>query len=203
MMRFCLLVICLSLSGCELFGGRSFGGFRDVPDYWTDFTGNGVSVTQIKTALLECGMDTPSSQVHLKSDQIRYMRRNGMEIPDDLKAAELPRPDLSAVEECMFKSGFEVKARNCLSGINKSPVCQPGGVIPSRSVERRLNSPYCKEYPESRFCQVVVIEPPPEPAKSALPPRPKSDLELERERNRMEQQRMQQQNDWLKRKGGF
>ncbi|MBY0346128.1 MAG: hypothetical protein K2P98_04595, partial [Neisseriaceae bacterium] len=111
--------------------------------------------------------------------------------------------DRTSVEQCMIHSGFAVPKReqNCTYNL-QNPICQPNAVIPTRSVERRLNSYFCKKSPKDNLCQVVVIEPPSEPAKPVLP-QPKSQYELERERNRTEQQRQQQQNDWLKRKGGF
>ncbi|WP_019219056.1 MULTISPECIES: hypothetical protein [Bartonella] len=33
------------------------------------------------------------------------------------------------------------------------PICRPGAVMPQRSVERRLNSPYCKKYKNALECQ--------------------------------------------------
>jgi hypothetical protein len=170
----------LTISACQPFGPGKF------TPYWQDFNGNGDSATQVMTALLECGIPHPSEFSS-----------------SDLKEREM---DLTIMQECMIHSGFSLNKKNTRRFCNvvpKEAICQPGAVIPSRSVERRLNSPFCKTYPKDNLCQVVVIEPPPEPEKPAPPPRLKSDLELERERNRMEQQRMQQQNDWLKRKGGF
>ncbi len=159
-----------------------FGGFKPPPPYWERFSAPNTTIRQVQTALMECGYDN---------------------FPES-RDISLPKGNFAATQLCMQNSGFKIKDGSvCKTWAKNDPECQPGAVIPSRSVERRLNSGLCKKYPKSDFCQVVVIEPPPEPAKPALPPRPKSDLELERERNRMEQQRMQQQNDWLKRKGGF
>ncbi len=174
----CRLLILISLltTACT-----PFGGFKPPPPYWQSFSAPNASSVTVIAALMECGNV--------------YVR--------DFQDTSLPKGYFAAAEVCMQNSGFKIEGGGvCKTWAKNDPECQPDAVIPTRSVERRLNNPFCKKYPKHNLCQVVVIEPSPEPAKPVLP-QPKSQYELERERNRMEQQRMQQQNDWLKRKGGF
>lgn len=178
-----LILISLLTTACT-----PFGGFKPPPPYWQSFSAPKTSPVAVITALMECGY-------------YHYPEFPGVPIAGQYTPS--PKGNFAATQLCMQNSGFKIKGGSvCKTWAKNDSECQSDAIIPTRSIERRLNSSFCKTYPKHYLCQVVVIEPPPEPAKPVLP-QPKSQYELERERNRMEQQRQQQQNDWLKRKGGF
>lgn len=60
-----------------------------------------------------------------------------------------------SVNTCMIQAGFQDKLGRVkwCEKYENLPICQPGAVIPQRSVERRLNSPHCKENKEQPECQ--------------------------------------------------
>ncbi|UTO28640.1 hypothetical protein [Bartonella harrusi] len=78
-------------------------------------------------------------------------------VPDFDKVVALDLNQYASIEMCMAQSGFRPsfpiqgfcenhKAENL-------PICRPGAVMPQRSVERRLKSPYCKKHSEQYECQ--------------------------------------------------
>lgn len=72
----------------------------------------------------------------------------------------LPFNDFMLVVKCMQNAGFasrEFKNECAHPNAKDFPACKPDAVIPKRSVETRLNSPYCKIYPKTRLCQPVVV----------------------------------------------
>ncbi len=99
----------------------------------------GADFTEVGKALLECGMPTP--------DDI---------FPENKKLSINARASIHA---CMIQSGFhyknEVKGGGwCYTFKEENlPICQPGAVIPQRSVKKRLNSPFCKRYKNADECQ--------------------------------------------------
>ncbi|GAA5105663.1 hypothetical protein [Bartonella jaculi] len=129
------------LSGIALF--VISGCFEDQPprtavDVWKK---SGADKLEIKKALLECG--TTFSDDFSESESIIRERLN-MD---------------ASVDACMIQAGFhhEFGEPNwCEDEKYKAynlPICQPDAVIPQRSVERRLNSPYCKENKAQPECQ--------------------------------------------------
>lgn len=148
---FALLSICLCVG---LIACTPFGGFKPPPRWWTYFKGNGVSEEEIRIALLECGSDVPGESFEFLKLPEKFLR-------DDV------RSEGPAVTQCMINSGFRFNGRTpiCATRIDTStglsippfPPCMPGWVPTPRNVENRLNSAYCKTYPETRLCQPVVV----------------------------------------------
>ncbi|OPB33920.1 hypothetical protein [Bartonella taylorii] len=110
-----------------------------VVDAWEK---SGADKLEIKKALLECGTQTFSD---LSSEK-------GLSIREKLNAH-------ASVDACMLQAGFRNKfeeprwcEREKYKVYNLS-ICRPGAVIPQRSVEIRLNSPYCKENKDQPECQ--------------------------------------------------
>ncbi|WP_212112314.1 hypothetical protein [Bartonella queenslandensis] len=127
-------LILLNIAGCNI--------DKPAPGYLSVWEKNGVTdFTEVGKALLECGMPTPydidpeNQQQSINAKATTYA--------------------------CMLQSGFRYKdeevARGggwCYTFKEKNlPICQPGAVIPQRSVEKHLNSPFCKKYKNSRKCQ--------------------------------------------------
>jgi hypothetical protein len=121
---------------------------RVAPMSWTYYLSDGASESEIRLALLDCGSNVPG-------DEREFFNPggNGFQFPP-------MRSDYMLVVKCMQNAGFsnnEFKnACNHPTAKNR-PACKPDAAIPTRSVENRLNSPYCKTYPTTRLCQPVVV----------------------------------------------
>ncbi|QEE12015.1 hypothetical protein MNL01_03155 [Bartonella krasnovii] len=95
----------------------------------------GADFTEVGKALLECGMP------HLNYLEAENQKLNNNEI--------------ATIYACMVQAGFRKKSGGpywCYNYKNL-PICRPGAVIPKRSVEKRLNSPYCKRSPVQPECK--------------------------------------------------
>ncbi|QEE08875.1 phage protein [Bartonella kosoyi] len=99
----------------------------------------GADFTEVGKALLECGMPSPE-----------YLDRENR---------RLSYNDSATIYACMIQAGFHDKLEReigtwCENFKEENlPICQPGAVIPKRSVEKRLNSPFCKRSPEQPECK--------------------------------------------------
>ncbi|MEL6088834.1 hypothetical protein [Bartonella schoenbuchensis] len=119
----------LSIAGCSLGGS--------APGYLAAWEKPGADFTEIGKALLECGMPTP------------------YDIDPENKKASINTK--ATIYACMIQSGFRDKVGGgtwCENYKSENlPICQPGAVIPRRSVKKRLNSPFCKQNPKEYECQ--------------------------------------------------
>ncbi|MEL6088845.1 hypothetical protein [Bartonella schoenbuchensis] len=121
----------LSIAGCQ---------FNKPPaGYLSIWEKPGADFTEVGKALLECGMPTPFDK--------------------DPENKKLSNNAIATIDACMIQDGFRDKeARRgtwCENYKSENlPICQPGAVIPKRSVKKRLNSPFCKQYKNSRKCQL-------------------------------------------------
>lgn len=98
-------------------------GFKPPPPAFDRWQKPNVTKLEIKIALLECGYPTPSGiSAGNSNDEIARWNR------------------------CMKNSGFSKDEYFCDGLHNPPPSCQPDAIIPTRNVERRLNSAYCKGY---------------------------------------------------------
>ncbi|MEL6088589.1 hypothetical protein [Bartonella schoenbuchensis] len=128
-LRLLSAIALLSIAGCSL--GRpatSSIGMWEKP---------GADFTEIGKALLECGMPTPYDVD-----------------PENKKQSINAKATIYA---CMIQDGFRDKAAKwgtwCDNYKSENlPICQPGAVIPKRSVKKRLNSPFCKQNPKEYEC---------------------------------------------------
>ncbi|MEL6094127.1 hypothetical protein [Bartonella schoenbuchensis] len=120
----------LSIAGCQ---------FNKPPlGYLAAWEKPGADFTEIGKALLECGMPTPYDKD-----------------PENQKRSINAKATIYA---CMIQDGFRDKAAKwgtwCDNYKSENlPICQPGAVIPRRSVKKRLNSPFCKQYKNADECQ--------------------------------------------------
>ncbi|MEL6088849.1 hypothetical protein [Bartonella schoenbuchensis] len=119
----------LSIAGCQ---------FNKPPlGYLAAWEKPGADFTEIGKALLECGMPTPFD----KDPESRKISINAK----------------ASIEACMLQDGFRDKVGGgtwCDNYKSENlPICQPGAVIPRRSVKKRLNSPFCKQYKNADECQ--------------------------------------------------
>ncbi|WP_273760806.1 hypothetical protein [Bartonella sp. ML70XJBT.G] len=126
-------LIPLSIAGC---GIENID--RPPAGYLSMWEKPGADFTEVGKALLECGMPTPYGE--------------------DSENRKLSVNEDATIYACMIQSGFRYKDEHeggwCYTFKEKNlPICRPGAVIPKRSVEKRLNSPFCKRYKNSRKCQ--------------------------------------------------
>ncbi|EJF90802.1 hypothetical protein ME1_00002 [Bartonella vinsonii subsp. arupensis OK-94-513] len=100
----------------------------------------GADELEIKKALLECGMPSLSG-LSLESYSNTYEKINAD----------------ASFDACLIQAGFHHRlgaVKWCEKyKADNLPICQPDAVIPQRSVEKRLNSPYCKENTDQPECQ--------------------------------------------------
>lgn len=131
------LFCALSLTACG-----STLPFQPVPDSYLLWAKPGASQLEVKKALLECGMASPSSPARPPLDP---------RTPDQLAAAE----------NCMQAAGFKAPQpshRMCAAQPHLA-TCQADAAPSSRSVERRLSSNYCQAKKDVEFCRRTASNP--------------------------------------------
>ncbi len=133
-----LTFLLLGLSGCTNMD-------RVAPMSWTYYLGSGMSESEIRLALLECGSNVPG-------DEREFYKPggNGFLLPG------LPTNEFMLVVTCMKNAGFVNSqfGKTCNHPNAKDlPACSPDAVIPVRSVANRLNSPFCQLVPRAKICQ--------------------------------------------------
>ncbi len=124
-------IVLLSVTGCDISKIDS-----SPPEYVSMWEKAGADSTEVGKALLECGI--PSL------------------IDADSENRKLSVNEDATIYACMVQSGFHYKGRGnwCYTFREENlPICQLGAVIPQRSVEKRLNSPFCKRYKNADECQ--------------------------------------------------
>ncbi|WP_375659545.1 hypothetical protein [Bartonella sp. MR30HLJHH] len=126
------LLILLSVAGCDIENIDKL-----PPGEVAVWKKPGADFTEVGKALLECGMP-----------HLNYLEDEVQKLSDN---------EIATIDACMLQSGFRRKSGGpywCspFNGRNL-PICQPGAVIPKRSVEKRLNSPFCKRSPVQPECK--------------------------------------------------
>ena len=136
--RFLFILMLLSLDACTNMD-------RVAPMSWTYYLGNGASESEIRVALLECGSNVPG-------DVREFHKPDG----NGFLLSPLHFNDSMLIMKCMQNSGFtnrEFKDECNHPNATNIPACKPHATIPKRSVENRLNSPYCHLTPKAKICQ--------------------------------------------------
>ncbi|WP_273760810.1 hypothetical protein [Bartonella sp. ML70XJBT.G] len=126
-------LILLSVSGCDISNIDN-----PPPGEVYEWIKPGADFTEVGKALLECGLP----HLNYLEDEVQKLSNN----------------DNATIDACMVQSGFRYKDKWAGTWCENYkaenlPICRPGAVIPKRSVEKRLNSPFCKRYKNSRKCQ--------------------------------------------------
>lgn len=135
------------LAGCAEYVARNLrmGEPARLPD--ESWTKHGATRLDIRKALLECG--SPSTQI----DRFVYEKSLGIKDSDGMLNQSL------LTHACMENSGYVYWRKGtfadyCTVYRHKNlPVCQPGAIIPVRSVVRRLNSWHCKLKTDRDYCR--------------------------------------------------
>lgn len=95
----------------------------------------------VEKHMLECGYPTPFG-----------------EYADGKVKVNVDVGDVILMHRCMHKLGYRYDdgaSRDydiCRKGRASEPECQRNITIPAPSAQKRLNSPYCKEYPQVEAC---------------------------------------------------
>ncbi len=145
-----IVIILVLISGCA----------RRLPELYELWMGGNRSEFEVKKALLECGYPGYWSSAFFKKD---------FTLNDELIASQ-----------CMLKSGFsgsfgkeypneysyksacgnpkgaycETNSKGVMTCDPRPPVCDmPLSEIPNRSVQRRLEGPFCVAYPKDPLCK--------------------------------------------------
>jgi hypothetical protein len=209
--RSCLILLLTFLSA----SCTPFGGFKPVPDQWTDYRKSGLTERQIYTALMECGWPYPHD---LRWVPLEVKEHLGINFPNTTEGINNFANLARFTERCMANAGISSKYQiSCLTQdqetkkwtkLREIPACQPNAVIPKRSVETRLNSRFCKEYPNARACQLdpeaPYIGPQSSSSNTQQKPVEPFDQKLNRQlqeqqfQNQVRQQSNSQMNDLLK-----
>lgn len=145
------------LSAVLLVGCGSEHSIRNIdkpaPYAYESWVKPGASQLDIKKALLECG------DPHYAPTGFIYQKIGLKTLDEQLRFGFM-------VEACMEKAGFRQRwggslEKSCrMQPIYKTyPACQPGAVIPERSVELRLNSWYCKLKTDREYCRKHAFTP--------------------------------------------
>ena len=117
-------------------GCTPFGGFGPPPNIHQLYEKKGLSDINFGKVLLECGYENPYD--------------GDSSHPSDEYLNQEPNR-----QKCMAIDGFIYKGTPVckISYFTNTPACQPNAVVPTRNVERRLNSVFCKQYPRAQVCQ--------------------------------------------------
>ena len=155
-----LIPLLFFLAACGKYSIRNIDNPTPRPDYggWMKPDGSIMTDLEGKRALLECGDPSPSMN--------RFIEEKALGITNGDESHNYS----FTVRGCMEQSGL---SRNPSWGKGWSlketcmlhpryasyPACQPGAVFPQRSVERRLNSWYCKIKTDREYCRQHAFTP--------------------------------------------
>lgn len=151
--RLAAILASILLAGCGEYVARNLhmGEPARLPD--ESWMKHDATRLDVRKALLECG--SPSTQ----TDRFVYEKSLRITDGDDMLSHSL------LTHACMENSGFVYWRKGkftdyCTVYREKHlPACQPGAVIPERSVERRLNSWYCKLKTDREYCRKHAFTP--------------------------------------------
>ena len=152
----CCMVL-LALGGCSAIHGPFSVTAKPGPPLYEEYKKPGATQLDVKRALLECGEPATTSS------EFVYEKALGMRDREEQVNYRL------LTGHCMENSGFLVlsvtgrwhtSVEVCSRDIHKRrPACQPGAIIPQRSVERRLNSWWCKLETDRDYCRLHAFTP--------------------------------------------
>ena len=126
--------------------------FQPVAPTYQLWSKRGTSELEIRKALLECGKPAPNVTVEMYS--------YAFGIKDDDAWFNKSFEGSACMENAGFKPRqYTVKEYCSWERYRHLSICQPGAVIPTRSVERRLNSWYCKLKTDYEYCLKHAVVP--------------------------------------------
>ena len=132
----------LFLVSIVLVSGCVHKPFQPLPYSYEMWKKNGASITDIQVALLECGRVDPTGY---NAKEVGEENMNGYIL------ANLCMEKIGFIPDRKFISDKEQICK--ISNTSKLPACQSSAVIPIPSIQRRLESKFCKVYPHADACQ--------------------------------------------------
>lgn len=130
----CVLFFMLCLAGCAK-------AYQPVPPSYERWVKTGSIELDVKKVLLGCGFPHPTGET---------------------VSSERPLNEVVLTHRCIVNAGYvytnpitgEQDLNNEMWCSNRPdlPACQPDAIIPTPSVERRLNSPYCQRRTSYQAC---------------------------------------------------
>jgi hypothetical protein len=139
--------------GCGALNGP-FGPYaKPAPETYEQWKKAGSTMLEVKKALLECGEPSPVRNKFIHEKAL------GIKDPDD-QLNYFFLTDGCMEQSDFFVPGAKKTTEYCLWERHRHlPACQPGAVFPQRSVERRLNSWYCKIKTDREYCRQHAFTP--------------------------------------------
>lgn len=143
-----LVIVVIAALQVSCWGGYSISNIdKPPPDADMSWVKPGADRLEVGKKLMECGLNSPSGAAY---------RDAGLDINDIL-----------SVDFCMENVGYknihgyyEKTSGWCRDSRYKNlAICAPGAEIPTPSVERRMNSDYCKGERSYEFCKSNAVNP--------------------------------------------
>lgn len=152
MNKYTPLILLFLLNGCGQYSIRNID--KPPPQLHELWIKKGASFLDIRKSLLECG------QISLGRTTVQAYENSGIiEKKEQVNHSFL-------VAKCMLNSGYI--EQNTSWTLNNAcsdrryhdyPACQPNAIIPTPSVERRLNSWHCKIETDYEYCLKHAVNP--------------------------------------------
>lgn len=148
-----IVLTLLALSGCGEYSIRNID--KPAPESYESWVKPGTTQLDVKKALLECGDPHPATNSFI------YEKAFGItDFDEEMKHYLMTKA-------CMERAGYAHRWRSLAQSCADSnfpkrktyPACQPGAVIPERSIERRLNSWHCKLKTDRDYCRKHAFAP--------------------------------------------
>ncbi|WP_322521254.1 hypothetical protein SR882_10910 [Guyparkeria halophila] len=126
--------------------------FQPVPPEFELWSRPGASSLDVKQALLECGKPSPHPTVGTYKAAF------------DLKSLDSRTNKYFITDLCMEQAGFKPRGRwakeYCAWERYKDiAACKPNADVPKPTVERRLNSWWCRIHTDYEFCRDRAVNP--------------------------------------------
>ncbi len=143
----------LFLFGCSTYMGQ--GVYKPAPATYQEWSKYGSSTLLIKKSLLECDKPAPDVSFEIYERILNINRYDEQAFMNKLQMENI----------CMERAGYkyngvyDTKKICSLDKYKALPACQPNTVIPIPSVERRLNSWYCKTKTDYDYCLKHALAP--------------------------------------------
>nr|WP_294840600.1 hypothetical protein [uncultured Methylotenera sp.] len=149
---FIIVVLLTILTGCWKYNISNLGNYTAEHETWRK---KGVSpFLGVRKALLECGKVSLGGVAEEEYRKVGILERKDQYNHEFL------------VDRCMLKAGFVEQntswaLKDACTDMRylEYPACQPDAVIPTPTVERRLNSRYCKVRSDYDYCLKHALAP--------------------------------------------
>ena len=143
----------LFLFGCSTYMEQVV--YKPAPATYQEWSKYGASILDIKKSLLECGKPAPDISFEIYEKAFNISRYDELAYINKLEFENI----------CMERSGYKYNGtyntkKICLLEKYKNlPACQPDIITHTPSVERRLNSWYCKTRTDYNYCLKYALAP--------------------------------------------